>query len=80
MKSRIQKYFIISIVALLLFSYTNINVKSNESYTTTDIDNLAFKQELTIPIDTSLDESKFQPIDIRIDFNSPCWAKDEKHH
>lgn len=43
-------------------------------------DKWSFRQEITIPIDTSLEEAKFQPIDIRIKFDSECWAKDEEQH
>lgn len=67
------------ITAILIFSFSS-SALSDEQYHTTDIDNLAFKQELTIPIDTSLEISKFMPIDIHVDFSNPCWAKDEVHH
>ena len=33
-----------------------------------------------IPIDTSLNHSRFQPIDIKIDFQNPCWAKNTEEH
>jgi len=33
-----------------------------------------------IPIDTSLNEAKYQPIDIRIEFENPCWALNETEH
>jgi hypothetical protein len=68
------------IIFITVFSSFSNNVSSNEEYNTTDIENLAYKQELHISIDTSLDESKFKPIDIHIDFNEPCWAKNEMHH
>ena len=42
--------------------------------------NWSFRQEITIPIDTSTSISKFQPIDLKINFNNPCWAKNEKEH
>ncbi len=43
----------------------------------TDIEALPFKQMLNIPIDTSFDEAKFQPIDMHVQFLHPCWAKNE---
>ncbi|RLF31073.1 MAG: carboxypeptidase regulatory-like domain-containing protein, partial [Thermoplasmata archaeon] len=43
-------------------------------------DDWSFRQEISIPIDTGLDESKFQPIDIKISFDNPCWAENEKKH
>ncbi|MCD6541868.1 MAG: hypothetical protein J7K38_00900 [Thermoplasmata archaeon] len=36
-----------------------------------------FTQTIDVPIDTALPESKFQPIDIKVEFDHPCWAKDE---
>jgi len=33
-----------------------------------------------VPIDTSLNEAKYQPIDIRIKFENPCWALNETLH
>ena len=45
-----------------------------------DISQLPNQQEITIPIDTSLSEAKYQPIDMRITFNHPCWAQNETIH
>jgi hypothetical protein len=75
------KKFLISIIIITgFFSINCLNVISGEEYITTDIDELKYKQEITIPIDTSLEISKYQPIDIKIIFNNPCWGKDETHH
>jgi hypothetical protein len=77
----IIKYLLIWMmpVALLLSSlYTNAS--PNEKYIKTDIENLAFKQEIYIPIATNLPEAKYQPVDINVEFINPCWAKDEKTH
>ena len=70
-------WIIIFVVILLIFSNSAF---SYEEYNTADIENMAFKQELNIPIDTSLDGAKFQPIDIHVDFTNPCLAKNEKEH
>ena len=43
-------------------------------------DDWSFRQELFIPINTSGEQAKFQPIDTRIRFGNPCWAKNEKKH
>ena len=40
----------------------------------------SYFQEVAIPFDTSLETSHFQPIDIKIDFQNPCWAKNELEH
>jgi len=43
-----------------------------------DISDFAFKQEIQVPIDTSIEQAKFQPIDIKVEFSKACYAKDEK--
>lgn len=40
----------------------------------------SFRKEIIIPINTSLDEAKFQPIDINFKFDEVCWAKNEYEH
>ena len=40
----------------------------------------SFRQEIKIAIDTSNEIAKFQPIDIRINFENPCWAKSPEEH
>jgi len=35
---------------------------------------------INILIDTSLNEAKYQPIDIRIEFENPCWGLNETEH
>lgn len=52
------------------------NVLAND-YNSTNIANFKYRQEIKIPIDTSLAESKFQPIDIRIKFDNNCWGINE---
>jgi len=47
---------------------------------TTNLSELNFEQELSIPIDTFLPEAIFQPIDLCIQFTNPCWAKNETIH
>ena len=48
-----------------LFS-NNVFAISDNEFITTDIDNYAFSQEIKIPIDTSLENAKFFPIDLKI--------------
>jgi len=77
MKHKPKRFYLqIFVITILSFNLVE-NVFSYEEFRKTDIENLAFKQELTIPIDTSFDYAKFQPIDIRVKFDSPCWARDE---
>jgi hypothetical protein len=43
-------------------------------------DDWSYRQEIPIPINTSSEEAKFQPIDIYLEFNDSCWAKNENEH
>jgi hypothetical protein len=43
-------------------------------------ENWSFRQEIILPINTSSKHAHHLPIDIRIEFDSPCWAKDENEH
>jgi hypothetical protein len=38
------------------------------------------RQEIVIHINTSNDHSHFQPIDIPVEFDESCWAKNENEH
>jgi len=42
--------------------------------------NWSSRQEITIPIDTSLEIAKYQPVDTRVTFNDPCWAKNTEEN
>jgi hypothetical protein len=43
-------------------------------------ESFSFQEEIIIPIDTSNEHARFQPIDIQIKFNESCWAKNENEH
>jgi len=43
-------------------------------------ENWSFRQEIEIPIDTSDEYAKYQPIDIHLIFNNTCWAKKKDEH
>jgi len=80
MQITIKRFLVSVIVVIVFFSSFGSNAFSYEGYVTTDIGNLAFKQEIAVPIDTSLNEAKFQPIDMRIVFDNSCWAQNETKH
>ena len=82
-----QKKLIITIICIIssLILISNENV---ESINTLDIlsheppsylwnNDWSFYQEINMPIKTNDLYSKFQPIDIKIEFENECWAKDE---
>jgi uncharacterized protein (TIRG00374 family) len=39
-----------------------------------------FRQEILIPLDTSSENAKYQPIDVFIEFDDSCWARNEQDH
>ncbi len=43
-------------------------------------DGWSFRQEILIPFDTNSAIAIYQPIDIHVEFQNPCWAKDELNH
>jgi len=42
--------------------------------------NWKYKQKIILPISTSPQKSIYQPIDIKIDFEYPCWAKNSSYN
>jgi len=76
----ISKKYTITIIIIILFSTMFTNFATASDIKSTDISDFAFKQEIQIPIDTSIDQTKFQPIDIKVEFSKACYAKDEKNN
>ena len=70
-----NRLFLILLITSLLFP---INYATAEQPSWDE--NWSYSQQITIPIDTSLEQSTYQPVDLFIEFNSPCWAKNEDHH
>ncbi|MCD6236539.1 MAG: hypothetical protein J7K13_01105 [Thermoplasmata archaeon] len=67
--------FIVIATVLLLFVPSTI---LNDIAQSSSIENMPFKQEIAIPVDSTV--ARYQPIDIHISFNHPCWAKNESWH
>jgi len=72
-------YAVTLTVLLSIFTETAHPIENN-TFTKTTLEDLSYKQEIKIPIDTSKNETKLQPIDIHIQFENPCWAKNEEEH
>lgn len=70
-----QSWFII-LILLFLFLPINVSLADQPHWD----ESWSYGQMIDIPIDTSLENAKNQPIDISIQFDSLCWAKNEKHH
>ena len=80
MRYRIKKRLPSIIIFMIFFSSLLNSSYSLGKSTSTNIENFPYKKEITIPIDTSLIKSKLQPIDMRIKFDNPCWARNETIH
>jgi len=76
MSKRIILYIILSNILLSLF-IPNISIADEATWWN---ENWSFRQEILIPINTSDEHAKYQPIDIHIVFNNPCWARNEDEH
>ena len=68
-----KKFITLVFIILFLTTYFPIS-KPVEAF---GVEDLPFRQEIKIPIDTGKEEAKYQPIDIHVEFNHPCWAKNE---
>jgi len=76
---KIKKY--ISVLILFIFLISQFTVFSNgEVIKTTDISDYRYNQKIITPFDTSFEVSKYQPIDIEINFDNPCFAESENDH
>jgi len=76
MRQKKQFYIIITILLLsLIIPQITINAESNWWNTNWD-----YRQELSIPVDTSDSFTHFLPIDLHIEFENPCWAQDVNKH
>ena len=67
------------VLFLLIFS-----ILLNSSYAQTEPiwwdNNWSYREEINIPIDTNDENSHYQPVDIRLEFNNPCWGIDQNKH
>ena len=75
-KNRIILVLILTNFLLLSLTPASMGSTNNSWWN----NNWSYRQEMNIPIDTSTKYSKFQPIDIKIKFDNPCWAKNEKEN
>ena len=65
---------------LLILSLSSLSVSSVNDYLPVWNKGWSYRQEIKLPISTDTPFAKFQPIDIIVEFNDPCWAKDENEH
>ena len=74
----LKKQLIYLLICLILFE--SIVIPSYSSNPPDWNKNWKYKQQIFLPISTDSSASIGQPIDIRIDFKHPCWAKNSSQH
>ncbi len=79
MEFTLKRLLSLLLILIIFCSSISFNVIS-DNLIKMDIQNFPYKQELDIPIDTSLIEAKYQPIDMRIEFENKCWGINETKH
>jgi len=78
---RINRIWLGYISLILLISpILTISIPSQDSSLPDWSIEWSFRQEIKLPILTCLDHSKYQPIDLYIEFINPCWGKNENEH
>jgi len=76
LRSRLLIYFMLANLVVIVFLPMN-----SISYEMPWWDNdWSFSQEINIPIDTNTEIAKYQPVDIGIEFDNTCWAKNITEH
>jgi hypothetical protein len=74
-----KKLLAYMLIAIFLYSILVPTTVSQDESTWWDT-KWSFRKKINITIDTSSEQAKFQPVDIFIQFEDPCWAKDENEH
>jgi uncharacterized protein (TIRG00374 family) len=74
-----RKRLVCIILIILLFSQfiPHISLHAASDWWNQDWN---YRQELLLPIDTSDSYTHFLPIDLHLEFENPCWAKDTGEH
>jgi len=76
MSNRLIGYIILSNILLSVLIPVSLSADEAPWWN----DNWSFREKINIPIDTSDEYARYQPIDIHLDFNNTCWAKNEDEH
>jgi len=65
------------VIIILISPVVTISVSSEDNSIPFWNSNWSFRQEILLPILTDINQAKCQPIDLYIEFNDLCWAKNE---
>jgi len=76
-----NKLMIVYIIIILLLSpVLTISVSSEENSIPNWNNNWSSRQEILLPILSEIHRARYQPIDLLIEFNELCWARNEIEH
>ncbi len=76
MQKNIISVFLLINFTIIIFSPIGFSQENLEWWN----DQWSYRDQLIVPIDTSIEESKYQPIDTSFKFENLCWAKSEYEH
>ncbi len=65
---------------MLVVLIFNFSINSTPAEPNTWNEEWGYSQEIIIPINTEIQAAKYQPVDIRLDFENRCWVKNEEEH
>ena len=71
---------VIFLTILVTPVYTFFAVSQNEDSIPCWNNQWRYRQEIFLPISTESSYARYQPIDIDIEFNHPCWAENSEKH
>jgi hypothetical protein len=77
---RMTKSPLLPILLLVFFIINEVPIATSAAEPVWSNPQWQYRQEISIPFDTSTKYAKYQPIDIPMSFDHPCWARDEKNH
>jgi len=72
-----QRFFTYLLVFLFVLTSVPMSMSAGEPWLNSMWE---YRQEIPIPFDTGTESAKFQPIDIPVTFDHPCWTKNEQNH
>jgi len=75
-----SKNLVVPIILFNLVLLALLPVSNSASGSSWCINDWSFRQEISIPINTTDKLAKYQPIDTKITFEHPCWTKNENMH
>lgn len=77
---RYKKIMLACLIVLLLAPAMSLVSTADNTNPPSWNKNWKFREEIFLPISTSNNFAKYQPIDLEFEFNNNCWGKNEEEH